>query len=275
MRMVTKLMPRHCDCGQVACFRHHDSDIATHCRRHRQPGMLCTIHVPTFTPPRGAFRVPVKVTPPTCKHVNCANAPRFGLTKAEYCNEHKNPAMCDYGMHECVECHDFNRTSEEGKCRYCRQLYTKQKAIRLWLLQNGYKIDLCDSVVDGDFSNERPDFLFYCDGYVLVLEVDEKQHKYEPCDVIRMKNMSQVLGEPTIFIRYNPDMYDPSRFFAPDTFEERTAILKQILDKYLNLRVKPETASKDLPGYCCALYLFFDYYYTGRDWLEVITKWDC
>jgi hypothetical protein len=53
----------------------------------------------------------------------------------------------------------------------------------------------------------RPDFLFDCDTYFVILEVDEDAHESyaQECEIIRMNNITIGLGLPTLFIRYNPD----------------------------------------------------------------------
>lgn len=52
-----------------------------------------------------------------------------------------------------------------------------------------------------------PDIRFDCGFYQLIVEVDEHKHRgadYK-CDEQRMYNIIAKLGQPCIFIRYNPD----------------------------------------------------------------------
>jgi RNA polymerase subunit RPABC4/transcription elongation factor Spt4 len=66
-------------------------------------------------------------------------------------------------------------------------------------------------------NNKRPDFVFHRNGYVVVLEVDERQHAKNfisgtssytcECELSRMILIHQTLGQPVIFFRYNPDGY--------------------------------------------------------------------
>ena len=78
-----------------------------------------------------------------------------------------------------------------------------------------------DEVVDGDCSNYRPDFVYHLGSHVLIIEVDEHQHKsYKSCageddlegrmrtEERRMMMIFQSFeGLPVTFIRYNPDGY--------------------------------------------------------------------
>jgi hypothetical protein len=53
-----------------------------------------------------------------------------------------------------------------------------------------------------------PDFVFDCGSHIVILEVDEDQHKgyQKECEIIRMKNITQGFGGlPVFWIRYNPD----------------------------------------------------------------------
>lgn len=56
-------------------------------------------------------------------------------------------------------------------------------------------------------NKSRPDFLFDCFGFHIIVEVDEDGHRsYIPeCEIARMNNISMDLPYPSKFIRYNPD----------------------------------------------------------------------
>lgn len=76
-----------------------------------------------------------------------------------------------------------------------------------------------------------PDFLFICNNYYIILEVDEHAHsgaRYpKNNEIIRMNKISSSLILPVKFIRYNPDnnKYDHIKM---------EAVLLNILDQYLN-----------------------------------------
>ena len=73
--------------------------------------------------------------------------------------------------------------------------------------------DIRDRTVPGGCSLFRPDFAFWSHtgGHVVVVEVDESQHKYvkvPSCELPRMVQIHNDFGGPgVIFLRYNPDSY--------------------------------------------------------------------
>jgi hypothetical protein len=89
----------------------------------------------------------------------------------------------------------------------------------------------------------RPDFLFDCGKYFLVLECDEDAHsQYDrQCEIVRMNNICIGLGLPTKFIRYNPDKKGV-----------RINIKEKLLLKTLN-----EELNKDVLDDIEPIYLFY------------------
>ena len=68
-----------------------------------------------------------------------------------------------------------------------------------------------DTIIDeGRCGRERPDRVFDLGDKIIILEVDERQHKAYECDKTRMFNIGQAFGGlPVYFIRWNPDNYYP------------------------------------------------------------------
>lgn len=76
---------------------------------------------------------------------------------------------------------------------------------------------------------QRPDFLYDFCHHVVVLEVDEDQHKMkDTCEETRMVNMAQSFQKKTVFVRYNPDEYVVSGEKNP-AHEERMVTVKKWL----------------------------------------------
>lgn len=103
----------------------------------------------------------------------------------------------------------------------------------------------------GTYGRERPDFVFDAVTHMIVVEIDEDQHKYYPCECeqIRMINISQSLGMPTIFIRYNPDKYQSSyRLYSE---KERMKALKHQIEHWSNVALPKD-------GFCYVTHLFYD-----------------
>jgi len=88
--------------------------------------------------------------------------------------------------------------------------------------------------------------------------IDMRYYKYVnsngyacECDQTRMVNLSQELGMPTIFIRYNPDSYIVDNKAKKTSDNKRLSKLKEWLDYCLSEDYKVES-------YLSALYLYFD-----------------
>lgn len=67
-----------------------------------------------------------------------------------------------------------------------------------------------DKIINGGCSRKRPDLLLDLEYQVIIIEIDENQHKnYDcSCENKRLMQISQDLGhKPIIFIRFNPDDY--------------------------------------------------------------------
>ena len=65
----------------------------------------------------------------------------------------------------------------------------------------------------------RPDFIFDCGSYFVIVECDEDAHRQydKECEIIRMNNISIGIGLPTKFIRYNPDKKGVPKQIKEDT----------------------------------------------------------
>ena len=121
-----------------------------------------------------------------------------------------------------------------------KYLHAKELKVKEYLDIHNIHYDQHDKVIDGGkFGKERPDFLFKRKTHCVILEVDENQHSERPCECesIRMVNISQSLGMPAVFIRYNPDNYvKPGKVkkMPNESHEQRMSLLTDILNKYLN-----------------------------------------
>ena len=102
-----------------------------------------------------------------------------------------------------------NDNSYEGKIDYIR-IYTipdKDEVLFLRHIEEHKKIQ-------NGTSNRRPDLLLELDHQILIIEIDENQHKdYDcSCENKRLMQISQDLDHRSIvFIRFNPDDYINSK----------------------------------------------------------------
>lgn len=140
-------------------------------------------------------------------------------------------------------------------CSYCKpksqnKLYQKTKEMKvvLFLRENLPNEDFIhNKSVSKDCTDGHlfPDIRFDCIYYQVIIEVDEFKHRganYE-CDEKRMYDIIAKLGQPCIFIRYNPDSKKSNLSSLLDT-----------VNKYLNVDVE-DTVWDDY-GFK-VLYLFY------------------
>jgi hypothetical protein len=171
----------------------------------------------------------------------------------------------------------LNILDEKMKCYYCnpnimnKVKLAKQNQVKYSLESMGLKACSYDKRLDnGTCGNERPDFVFISkdESHYVVLEVDENQHseRAEECECTRMVNISQSLGMPTIFIRYNPDEYKVRKQKIDPSHNTRMKVLKRVLDTVINLKVN------QLIGYCVVRYLYFDNWNISNTNYDIITK---
>jgi hypothetical protein len=149
----------------------------------------------------------------------------------------------------CLACGEFGRVK--------RQYLEKQHRVKE-VVARKFKIESYDKVLDGGAcSRKRPDIVI--DGVYrkLVIEIDEFQHKrgrdYGPdCEYRRMWDITQALGMPTTFVRYNPDPFmDADGKRRDPAASEREAALEAWI-KTLQERELLEGT------YASVIYLYYD-----------------
>ena len=115
-----------------------------------------------------------------------------------------------------------------------------------------------DRTIDGgECERYRPDFVFDAGTHMVVLEVDERQHKeyQQLCEQQRMVNISQAFGMQTLFIRYNPDGFTThtgarSHITAPER--------SKLLLSWIRWALMPSFAPSTTGAFCTAMYLCYD-----------------
>ncbi len=128
-----------------------------------------------------------------------------------------NPKYSDM----CFPCFCFKHPDHE----LVRNFKNKELAVKEFLQASfGHRLDIVHdrsplatlfAVEEGQASVEcrstrrRPDFMFDLGAWVVIVEVDEHQHKSNApeCEERRMTEIFSVVGRPVVFIRFNPDDY--------------------------------------------------------------------
>lgn len=188
-----------------------------------------------------------------CKVGDCKKIATFQLKgKRTHCEKHAKDNEISL-LGNCVKCGLENIVNMIGVCDICdtfkKVRHAKEHTIKTLLDKNNVVYQSHDKLVDmGECVKYRPDFLMWGEGWIVILEVDENQHKsyMEYCECTRMINIHQALGGvPMIFIRYNPDKYDGNKMKVAD----RHKLLLETINYYL------VNCPKDQLSY---LRLFFD-----------------
>lgn len=282
------------DCKTFANFNYPGLDKGLYCYIHMKHGMVnirkdkchvddCMSRAKYGNPGNQAIRCTQHkednmILNPTkkCEKDNCKEIALYGFKTARYCEDHSNKKMINFIENKCKSCEMVWLLNNDGVCTYCDPKHfngfrlAKQNEIKLYLDNNKYNYESYDKTIDNGICNKyRPDFVFESEsgGHHVVLEVDEYQHNFkkghykEECECVRMVNISQSLGMPTIFIRYNPDKYTGARgkTYNP-TFNTRIKALKTVLDNCLNMDINDVKER----GYLSMIQLYYDGYGGGK-----------
>jgi len=205
-----------------------------------------------------------------CEFGKCREISTFGYKKAQFCENHAEKDMINLIEKECKGCKIVMILNQNKLCYFCdpktqkRYIKAHETEMKHWLDVNGYKYESHDKMIDkGACIRNRPDFIFESNSgsHYIVLEVDENQHKFsknysEDCECTRMVNISQALGMPTIFIRYNPDKFKKNKKSVDIKKSKRLNTLKTYLNCALEKHIEDV---RDL-GYLSFVQLFYDDY---------------
>jgi hypothetical protein len=212
-------------CLHEECTKHPSYGVAgelpEYCKLHKKIGMFYTAHK-------------------SCLNSSCSTRPIYGYPgkSPKYCINHKLDKMVDVNSTKCIICGLFCVSNKTNYlCSSCNpSSYQKTKEGIVKELLEEYLPDF-KFIHNKQFSNnlclkERPDFLFDCGNYNLILECDENGHLgYDKeCEINRMSNISFGIDKPTKFIRYNPDLKDVSA-------SQKHFALIEILTKWLNMKI--------------------------------------
>lgn len=214
-------------CGKSPTYN-FEGLLPRYCTKHRKDGMIDLKH-------------------PKCKYIDnqtnviCNSKAYYSYKndnidkKRVYCNLHKNDNMVNFSAKKCKNCDLFYVIKKTNYlCSYCN---TNKPKIQLTKELNVKKlfdkhnlIYTYNKYIQNDCCYKyRPDFVFDCITFFIIVEVDENAHKQydKNCELIRMNNIQMSIGLPCKFIRYNPD----NKKFSKEEKEEK---LIKILKEYLN-----------------------------------------
>ena len=286
-------------CNTKRPFYNFKNEAARFCSDCKKPGMvninykLCSIDQCTS----GAIYSFVGVSPLFCRiHSKngmilkprrkcigtddkiCNDVALFGIHEPQHCINHRIENETDFSEHPCIKCGKNDILNKEGICiNYCNleiinksiKIIHKKKedAInRLLDIKIEMKPYTTDTIIDTACSKYRPDRVYHCGTHVIIIEIDENQHKsYSNCgitkdekikgEIRRMFSIAQSFdGLSVIFLRYNPDIfYDNTGKKVNILISKRRDILLKWINNCLTYDVILHTGYK-------VKYLFYDGY---------------
>lgn len=205
---VNKKICKYDDCNNTPSFN-YDGLKSIYCNIHKLANMVNVRHA-------------------KCTYIGCKTLPSYNFSKAKtplYCTKHKLPGMIDIKNTLCINsfCNlrPFN-DKYEGYCWWCyihmfpdkpvsRNIRTKEHLIVEYIkIRHPNLTWIYNRTVTDGCSNKRPDILLDLGYQVIIIEIDENQHKYYEtiCENKRIMELSlDVHHRPIILIRFNPDEY--------------------------------------------------------------------
>ena len=196
-------------CQTIPNFNYADQTNGLYCAQHKKENMVDVKHK-------------------TCQQEGCQTQPHFnyaGQTNGLYCAQHKKENMVDVKNKTCQQegCQTLASNKRyEGYCLPCymnnfpdkpvvRNYKTKEYAVVNYIKQEFEKFSWIYNkrIYDG-CSKRSPDLLLDLGYQIIIIEIDENQHKnYDcSCENKRLMEISNDLNNRNIiFIRFNPDNY--------------------------------------------------------------------
>ena len=197
------------ECFMQASFNFKGKKSGLYCKSHKLDEMINVKHK-------------------KCKEKDCNIRPYFNLPGKKnglYCDLHKKDDMVDTVSKKCInECCDIIvlNNKYDDYCFSCyvkdpknkdkpiiRNYKTKERAVADYIKEQYPDLSWkFDKTINDGCSFKRPDIMLDLGYQVLIVEIDEDQHKSYKCNNRRLMELSLDVGHrPIIFIRFNPDSY--------------------------------------------------------------------
>lgn len=282
---IKKRTCKHNLCNRTAYFNFKNKK-PLFCSRHMEMGMIdvankkCELCISDDSKKRASYGLPGKPATACSEHKQpghianpkrrCEQCKEFAIygmgTVPKFCEQHKSDHHLNLVHQLCTVCNVLEITDLQGKCSRCsdylkKRLYCrKQRLVKDWIDRtiNLQRYESYDKQIDnGSCGKERPDFMWDAGTHKVILEVDEDQHKDRPCECeqTRMVNITNAIGLPCVWIRFNPDEYKGSKGV---TDAKRKDTLIRVLNEYLT------TPPQSHQEYCRIIHLFFDVFKLGE-----------
>jgi hypothetical protein len=232
---------RKCHCGTIANYS-LPGMLPEKCAKHKSTGMI--------NPPRKQ-----------CEADDCKEFATHGLKGPVHCENHAQTDEYLLTERNCLKCNRLDILNAQGLCvnfcsleerdrlmkkrtkkkeEFVRKLLEKEIDLKEYVIQEWQ-----DSIIDPTCTKRRPDFVYHCGNHIVIIEVDEDQHKsYSNCGSTREEKLAgenrrmfeifQIFqGLPVVFIRYNPDGFRVNQKIMKVSDRIRHRILVQWIKKCL------------------------------------------
>jgi hypothetical protein len=224
-----------------------------------------------------------------CKEEDCKEISTYGKTEPEYCFNHcKEDDICLIGK-KCVRCCREDEIldnkdlcleycSKEDIDKYIKRIIKKKEIMILEYLNDNIDYKSRDEYTiksnNIDKKYNRPDRMYECENHIVIVEVDENQHKSYQCivketEIARMydigSNISETKNKCTIFIRFNPDKYILEGKVQKYSIPKRMDLLVKWVKYFIN-EYKPKTDNDGVKY----VKLFYDEFSDGNVNIEEI-----
>jgi hypothetical protein len=198
------------NCKKIPIFNFSDEISGIYCNTHKLENM-------------------VDVKNKKCLFENCNCQPHYNYeneTKSIYCSTHKLDKMVliKHKSNFCKTplCQVTPNKKYEGFCLRCyihtypdkptmRNYKTKEQNVVDFIKNSFHNLTIqTDKIIQDGCSKKRPDIQIDLGYQIIIIEIDENQHKtYDcSCENKRLMEISQdYKHRPIIFIRFNPDDY--------------------------------------------------------------------
>lgn len=232
------------DCSKQPCYNLPDIKNGIYCAEHKKDGMIniycksCLIENCTTQPIynyknelNGIYCYThklegmINVIDKRC--LECDKIPNYNYTNENiglYCYDHKKKNMINIKSKRCLTDNCtilISNPNYKGYCFYCfinlfpdEPVYRNYKTKECYItsvikdtFEDEYTM-IFDKKIENGCSQKRPDTFIDFGSHIVILEIDEQQHKDYSCENKREMTLFQDAGNrPMKIIRFNPDSY--------------------------------------------------------------------
>lgn len=161
-----------------------------------------------------------------------------------FCNSCKLIDMIDVVNPRCSSCKIYIVGNKYTLCSFCNPLsYIKTRETKVVNFLNEAGLDFeYNKSIGYVCGNYRPDIMIDSFDHVVIVEVDEYQHRrYEEfCEITRMLNIHNALKKRCIFLRYNPDTFRKGRKIIKVDDDTRLNLLLDEIVKHMMIDPEEE-----------------------------------